>query len=167
MSRRNSYLTAGIIGVLLLAGLITLARHSSSTEAAVWFFDLNTGELFAAADSLLPPTLAPSGDRTGNPAGVLAHVLRVDDGPELRIAFLETYTPAARELLQRNASGMTQPGGEWIQQLEHGTLIALPPEQPGSEPQWIPATDPRADELTRRIEDGLRAAGHRTDVATP
>jgi hypothetical protein len=71
---------------------------SSNTSYAekqkyVWFYDINTGELFKAKAKLIPPIEAPSGPLPdGNPAGVMAHVFTYNDSngvPKTFIAYLE------------------------------------------------------------------------------
>jgi len=62
-----------------------------------WFYDLNTGELFAAKSDLIPPIEAPSGPLSnGEPAGVRAYVFSYSDEPNERnrfIGFLEMPDP--------------------------------------------------------------------------
>jgi len=99
-----------------------------------WFYDLNTGELFAAEKGLTPPIDAPSGPllessgplRNGGPAGVRACVLAYISEPnesERFIGFLETTDPRIESnslpALDADASGAEQWGhGKLIRQIE-------------------------------------------------
>lgn len=62
-----------------------------------WFYDLNTGKLFAAKSELVPPIEAPSGPLSnGEPAGVLAYVFSYTSEPnesQRFIGFLEIPDP--------------------------------------------------------------------------
>ena len=62
-----------------------------------WFYDLNTGKLFAAKNDLVSPIEAPSGPLSnGEPAGVLAYVFSYASEPnesQRFIGFLEIPDP--------------------------------------------------------------------------
>lgn len=88
---------------LLVAGLLVLAVASiyfswrfmhepEGTQQRTWFFDLNTNELFALPGDSRPPMPAPSGDLhgapSGTPAGVLATVMKDDEGNRRVVALM-------------------------------------------------------------------------------
>jgi len=60
----------------------------------VWFYDLNTNELFAGSSNDQAPMASPSGDLnnagSGTPAGVRALVLEVEGGPPKVLLLMTT-----------------------------------------------------------------------------
>lgn len=85
-------LLAVIIKLLIPDGAVKIEDYDKR-----WFYDLNTGKLFAAKNSLIPPIEAPSGSLpNGKPAGVLASVFSYTYEPnesERFIGFLEIPDP--------------------------------------------------------------------------
>ena len=90
---------------LLVVGLVCLAmvciygswRFMHEPEAPiqrVWFYDLNTNELFAGTSNDQAPMASPSGDLSnagsGTPAGVRALVLKVEGGPPKVLLLMTT-----------------------------------------------------------------------------
>jgi hypothetical protein len=75
--------------------------HTTS-DGPVWYFDLGTGELFAASAAETPPIPAPSGVQiNGVDAGVRAHVFSCgscSDDRERVVLYLETFHPVIRRL---------------------------------------------------------------------
>lgn len=69
----------------------------------VWFYDLNTGGLFAAKFKSIPPIEAPSGPLPdGQAAGVRAYVYKyIDQSDEEKfVAYIEKFTPQAAEMMK-------------------------------------------------------------------
>lgn len=104
MNTRVIGATAAVVLVIALAILIRELRPAAPQGVTEqWFYDLNTGQLFAATIGEIPPIAAPSGPLSnGDPAGVRAHVYACGDcSPATRtIAYLETYTAAQRDQLR-------------------------------------------------------------------
>ena len=102
----------------------------------VWFYDLNTGELFTAKSELIGPIEAPSGPLPdGRPAGVRAYVFSYSYNPkesELFIGFLEMPDKDASD------SGQSM----WGQ----GKLIRRPGDK-----HWVKATSNRGNVILREI----------------
>lgn len=105
INRQDPRLIIGItvFTVLMLVGVIGLLSGPEAPEIQdfkkAWYYDLNTGKLFAAKSSLVPPIEAPSGPLPdGGPAGVMAHVFTFAAEPnesDRFIGFLETTDPNA------------------------------------------------------------------------
>ena len=89
-----------LILVLLLTGRETPAQRFPRSQKA-WFYDLNTGQLFAASSREIGPIDAPSGPRpNGEAAGVKAHVYSYVLDPnesELFVGFLEMPSPKTKK----------------------------------------------------------------------
>lgn len=93
-------------GVSLVIMLVVLGAEALSGPAAisagkVWYFDLNTGELFAARDGQTPPIAAPSGPQPdGAAAGVRAYVFACGDcgnKSERFVGYLQVYSLESKQ----------------------------------------------------------------------
>lgn len=112
-----------LIAVIVIAiGVLIWRLQSSGPKVAappprepvpVYFYDLNTGELFAGRSNQVPPIEAPSGPLPdGSPAGVGAYVIEYVDAPgERHIVYLERFVGEAVEAYRR-----------YKQDTEQGTL---------------------------------------------
>jgi hypothetical protein len=103
-----------------------------------WFYDLNTGQLFAADKEHIPPIEAPSGPLPdGQPAGVRAYVFSYVEEPnesERFIGFLETADP--------NYAGDTTDKAKGITRWGRGRLI-----RKISDKKWVPADSKQGREI--------------------
>lgn len=142
---------AAIVGLLLalvlagvLARIVRRAPKPGFRESKrVWFYDLNTGELFSASSKKVGLIEAPSGPLpNGDPAGVRAHVysfLRDPNEAERFIAFLEKPDPNANvEALNPDRSHFK----EWA----CGRLI----KRAGSA-TWVSPTSPRGQQIIQQV----------------
>jgi hypothetical protein len=89
-------------------------RSLPGTTRNVYYYDLNTGELFSASAGLIPPIDAPSGvllGTTSSKAGVRAYVFGCGSClPEDRhVAWIEMYDNEARKNLTEQLSAKTHP----------------------------------------------------------
>ncbi len=104
----NARIVAILAGCSLLILLVTLwivlrpapvPQHDWGQDA--WFYDLNTGRLFAAENEQVGPIEAPSGPLpNGDPAGLRAHVYSYVLDPnesERFVGFLEKPDPRASQ----------------------------------------------------------------------
>ena len=92
-------------------------------EAMVYFYDLNSGELFDVPADTMPPVETESGPHQGMPAGVRAHVFCCGDfkpGDEFFVGMLECPSDAV-PTEHRPAGVEVVPGGE-----EGGTVVRRP-----------------------------------------
>ena len=140
--RQRVLIAGSALLVIAALGWWILPEGTDETPAKRWFYDLNTAELFAAEASELPPIDAPSGgleDADGAPAGVLANVIRIEGDEAREVAFLQTYTAEARQLLEASRQGQGQADYERILA---GTLVALPPAKPGGPIAWVALSSP-------------------------
>ena len=104
---------------IFITSLIGPARKIERNPNA-WFYDLNTGKLFTAERTAIPPIKAPSGPLpNGQPAGVLANVV-VYQGPEDQsepvIKYLEKLTPAGKQKLAELYENGEQARMRWAQE---------------------------------------------------
>ena len=107
--------------LLLVVVIVWLAGPEHVLEVTEykkeWYYDLNTGELFAAQKGLTPPIEAPSGPLTdGQPAGVRAYVLSYVAEPneaERFIAFLEIADPNALKNVSNKPGPKLTPTRRW------------------------------------------------------
>jgi hypothetical protein len=135
---------------------------------SLWFYDLNTGELFPGDASELPPIAAPSGDLrdapAGTPAGVLASVIRIEGQPEQTVAFLQQYTPEAQAIITAAREGSGDAPANY-EQIMKGTLVAMPPSKPGERVNWVPMSSPEGYKITMAME--VIAAGRPYSAELP
>lgn len=103
---RNPKAVLGLTVISLLAftfivigQLIPDSPKKHKQPDTVWFYDLNTNQLFTANRSKLPPIKAPSGPLPdGTPAGVRAYLFDSNDPnrTEPVIGFLEKFSPEGK-----------------------------------------------------------------------
>lgn len=131
--------------------LRSVASLPKETHRSVYFYDMNTGELFTAKADVVPPIKAPSGDLPdGSPAGVRAYVFRDPDSPDQEttayIGWLETRdTALSKDVYLEHR---TTPGPDWGK----GMLVKRPEDA-----DWTPADTPEG--LT--IIESARHPDHR------
>ena len=99
-----------------------------------WYYDLNTGELFAGEKGMIPPVAAPSGELPdGGDAGVAAHVITyVDDSTEgdLVVAYLERLSMVAKMEIEESVASGRSTGKPW----HYGLSVKRP-----GDGEWYPA----------------------------
>ena len=135
---------------LILAGAVLAIvwqvwpRSSPPLPAHDWFYDLNSGQLFAGPIGAIPPIDAPSGPQPdGTPAGVRARVYSCHhcSPADRTIAWLETYTVEHRDIL-RGPQNLPKtpaedkpyiPGPEHLELMAGGGLLV---KRPGDK-EWI------------------------------
>ena len=138
---------AFLLVLLFLSGVVRIVRRAPSRpfreSKKVWFYDLNTGELFSASSKQVGPIEAPSGPRpNGEPAGYRAHVysfLRDPNESERFVAFLEKPDPNAnvKEL---------NPDRSNVKEWARGRLI----KRAGSD-TWVAPTSPRGQQIMQQV----------------
>lgn len=139
----NSSLATILAVVLLLISLgviILQTRNANSHEAVgVYFYDMSSGQLFAAGSDQVPPISTPS----GADSGVRAHVFSCGDCPN--------------NLVGMNAEQVKETGAfiAYLEQLtprgKEAYLASIQPVAPGAEePPFVDTTE---HTLVRRVED--------------
>lgn len=122
--------------------------YSPITE--IYFYDLNTGELFIAEATAVAPIEAPSGDFNGLPAGVRAHVYACDDcGDESdrEVAFLQmTPMEVKQRVEQARASGNEDQMYEAEMVMETASLVRAPDGT-----NWVPMLGEEGNEIMSRV----------------
>jgi hypothetical protein len=127
-----------------------------------WFYDLNTGKLFAARSGRTPPIEAPSGPlQDGKPAGVRAYVFSYSYEPneaERFIGFLETVDPNAEKSAFERVTSKANGSKQWRQ----GKLIRRIEDA-----KWVPADSKQGQFILKEVfhpnEKGERARYCRPD----
>jgi hypothetical protein len=102
----KSILTGGALAVLTAAAIFFLVAkvrdYRGGGEAAirVWFYDQNSGHLYAAPRTLIPP----DGENEARVRAMVIGFQGLGNGiGQIRIAYLEKYSPEFKALLQRAA----------------------------------------------------------------
>lgn len=135
------------IAILAIAAALVVMRDNKGGNSGAgptsqaWYYDVDTGQLFAGASAMIPPVDAPSGP--GN--GVRAHIYTCGacEPGEWQIVYLQSMTERAKALLA-DPDLPRQPGGELT-----GERIAEPPAD-GEAIDWISAANPRAMQIQQR-----------------
>lgn len=151
-----------LLGLALFIVIKTGRPAGYSTPVSVYYYDLNTGELFAALSTEIPPIEAPSGPLpNGKPAGVRAFVYSCgdcSDPAQRRVAWLEKYTARAKAralaIQEWSEQDGPMPDSAFDPHVEpefmpEGEIAFAPPNQPGDatedQPQQIHDTAPAPD----------------------
>ena len=124
INRQDPRIIIGVTAVTVFVLLVVVISLLSGPEAPKikeykkgWFYDLNTGKLFVAKSSLIPPIKAPSGPLPdGSLAGVKAHVFtyaREPNESEYFVGFLETSDPNAEKDISGSAKPKTDGAASW------------------------------------------------------
>jgi hypothetical protein len=124
INRQDPRIIIGITAVTVFVLLVVVISLLSKPEAPeiqefkkAWYYDLNTGKLFVAKSSLIPPIKAPSGPLPdGSLAGVKAHVFTFATEPnesERFVGFLETSDPNAEKDISGSAKRKTDSTASW------------------------------------------------------
>lgn len=140
LNQYSTLMTIVAIALMLSALGIIFATLQSKPEfrpLPVFYYDVNTGELFAAMSDRIPPITAPS-DRlmSDSLSGVRAYVYSCsscDDASSRFVGYLETYTLDTKYFIQ-NQQAMRELGDEFqdpemddenyqIMMLDEGHLI--------------------------------------------
>ncbi|HEV57381.1 MAG TPA: hypothetical protein ENN87_07770 [Phycisphaerales bacterium] len=138
---------ATVSTLLLLIVVVSMLIGGESAEPVTsdqaWFYDLNTGKLFAVSASKVPPVATPSGPTPdGAPAGVRAYVVTYGSGgdrSEPTVAYLETRAPDTPPSAYHAAHQHF--GAEWGK----GLLVRRV-----DDPEWVPADSPTGRAIIER-----------------
>ncbi len=136
--------------VLLLIVIVSLLIPQNTVKIQdykkAWFYDLNTGGLFFARNSAVPPIKAPSGPLpNGEQAGVKAYIFSYTPEPNMSdrfIGFLETTDPAAKDNMPGSANTKSSGPKEWGK----GRLIRRPGDK-----QWYPADSSEGQAILKEV----------------
>ncbi len=144
LDQRQAALAALAAGCLILVVVLLLRPGDDDATRdwvdAVWFYDLNTRQLFTTRPGTVPPAPAPSGKGPdGEEAGVRAHLMGCGDcsAGNRVIAYIERF-PA------RSA----QQGGATPSLTGRDHQIADPASNPV---KWLPANSPEGQALRKSI----------------
>jgi hypothetical protein len=171
LNKNSAVVTIAAVVLLILSLAFIIMNISGPPRPRervipVYFYDLNTNQLFVGQSDQVPPIYAPSQpDKQGIPKGVRAFVYscgECDDESERFIAYLEMYTPeakAARERMQRIVRGEEQPPGDMgegsaeaaemqmYEMWEQGRLMRLL-----NDDNWVPAMSEEAMQMLQHLE---------------
>ncbi len=163
------FMTVIIVGLVLVGGIGWYVMDDGDPERPkkLWFYDLNTGELFPGDVVELPPIAAPSGNLQGGPAdslaGVLASVIRIEGASEPKVAFLLAYTPQAREMIEASRQNQNHASADY-EKILGGTMVARPPAKPGEAVTWVAMSSPEGYKITMAMEVLAGGKPYATDL---
>ncbi|MDX1683166.1 MAG: hypothetical protein R3336_08600 [Phycisphaeraceae bacterium] len=131
-----------------------------------WFYDLKTGQLFAAPSDRVPPIPTDSGPLdNGMPAGVRAHVFTCGSctRDEMFVAYVSTYTQEAKALLEKVNAAQKDGGAEvspdkmmeWQWKVEQGNAIKavdIEVDQPLAD-GWFAMESDEAYQISQKVNE--------------
>ena len=162
-----------LVGLLLLvAGAVTLAvvrlsafGQNGDTGARVWFYDESAKRLYAVPADTIPPHKGTSGRRSD---GVRAVVVRVPGGKD-RIAYLETYSPELKALLEkvREAHAAKRPFTGQVPARDSDYFQTNALVRRVEEPTWHPSNSPEALAIVAEWRSWGGSGGIMPAISTP
>lgn len=151
--QQNQPIVAVVAVIVIIGSVVWMANggKNSSLPKQVYFYDVGSGELFAADRAAQPPIEAPSG--AGNGVKAVVYSCGECSDSSLQVAFVTTYSEEARAAMQKMANAAD--GGvdvELAEVIDNGTLVAMPAEG-GGEPQWVSAVTQEGIQIMGRAGD--------------
>jgi hypothetical protein len=103
------------VGIAWVTARVNSARRNGEENSQVWFYDQSEKRIYTAASDIIPPHKGVGGQKDdGVRAVVVAFRGEQADPHKRRIAYLETYTPELKTLLESvraaRAAGQPSPG---------------------------------------------------------
>jgi len=137
--------------LMLVIGATMVVRHVAGGPGAVeappeqvYFFDVQTGQLFAAPIDAPSPTTAPSGPDNGVRAVV--YTCGTCDDDQITVGYLQMMSQRGKEIYARVKELGPDVTPDLVAQLELESFVALPPE-PGGDVQWVNVATPQEDRI--------------------
>jgi hypothetical protein len=134
-----------IVAVAFVSKRVGGFRKTGEEGAAIWFYDQSEKRLYEVPRDTIPPHKGiggPSGD--GVRAVVVAFRSQQSDPSKRRIAYLETYTPGLKDLLEKvqaaRASGQAFKGRIPARDSEYFQTNSLVKSL--AETEWHPSSSP-------------------------
>jgi hypothetical protein len=144
--------------------------RSSEADSQVWFYDESKKQLYAASIELIPPDKGIGGPANdGVRAVVVGYGGEKPSSANRRIAYLQTYAPELKALLERvqAARHAGNPVQESLPSRDSdffvtNTLVRLP-----DEPTWHPSNTPDAQRVMSAWRSWTGSAGELPVPVTP
>lgn len=140
-----------VVAVALITNRVAGFRKSGEEGATTWFYDQSEKRLYAVPRETIPPHQGiggPSGD--GVRAVVVAFRGGQGDSRQRRIAYLETYTPALKDLLEKTQAARVsgQPFNAIIPARDSDFFRTNSLVKGPEESEWHASNSPEGQQLT-------------------
>lgn len=155
----NNNPAVGLIIAVVVVGVAIFVLRGNARPAdnpQAYFYDLETGQLFAGLKTDVPPIDAPSG--AGN--GVQATVMSCGscDNPDERfVAWISRFDPQVQDMVRRmneSANPVDADGNPIdVMYVNSHAYIAVAPESAGGEVDWISINAPQAQTIRQAPYD--------------
>ena len=173
--------TKAILKVSVVAGLLVgaatwaMSRIHYVTGAGeeglqVWFYDQSEGRLYAVPRDTIPPHKGIGGtEDDGVKAVVVAPLADCNDSKKRRIAYLETYTPDYKRLLEdvRAAQAAGRPLGRPMPDPETGYYEKNTLVRRVDDPKWYDLTTAEAKRIVAEGRSRRGPNGEAQGICTP
>jgi hypothetical protein len=162
----------GLLAVATLAAVSTMRRLATTGEEdlQVWFYDQSERELYVMPRDTIPPDKGIGGEENdGVKAIVVAGHDECDDGKNRRIAYMETYTPEHKRLVEgvRAARAAGRPYGEPLPEPESGFYDKNTLVRRVDDPTWHDMTTAQARQIVAQWRSERGRDGKALDACTP
>jgi len=162
-------------GVLLLAGAMAASRMYRFTATGeenlqVWFYDQSERELYTMPRETVPPHPGIGGEKNdGVKAVIVAGHGECRDDKQRRIAYLETYTPEHKQLVEgvRAARKAGRAYGRPIPEAQSGFYEKNTWVRRLDDPVWHDMTTKKGKEIVTRWRSERGPDGRALDVCAP
>ena len=159
-----------VAGIAWVTARINSACRTGEENSLVWFYDQSEQRLYPAASDLIPPHRGVGGNKNdGVRAVVVAFRGEQADPHKRRIAYLETYAPELKALLESvrtaRAAGQPFPGRVPARDsdfFQTNTLVRSPDEV-----TWYPISSAAGQELMSAWRSWRGPAGQSPVVCVP
>jgi hypothetical protein len=174
--QHKSTLTLAVVALLAIGALaLVIARartffKNGEQNAKVWFYDQSERKLYAASAEIIPPDKGIGGKKDDGVRATVVVFRAAAAAPDSRrIAYLQTYTPQLKTLLERaratRAAGQPFPGqlpSRDSDYFQTNTLVRAP-----GDPTWHPSSSPEAQRLMSAWRSWLGPAGQSPTLSVP
>jgi hypothetical protein len=162
----------GLLAVAVAMGIAQMRRFSATGEEALqtWYYDLSEGKLYTVPRDTTPPHKGIGGEKNdGVRTVVVADHGECDDSRKRRIAYLETYTPEHKQLVEdvRAARAAGRAYDQPIPGAESGFYEKNTLVRRVDEPTWHDMTTAEAKRIVAEARGQRGSNGKVLDVCTP
>jgi hypothetical protein len=171
----------GIIKVIAACGLLLIAvtmavpriQHLTATgeeDLKLWYYDQSKQALYTVPRETIPPHKGIGGEKNdGVKAVVVANPGKCDDRTQQHIAYLETYTPEHKRLVEgiRAAREAGRAYDQPVPEVESGFYEKNTLVRHVSDPTWYDLTTTQGKRIIMQWRSEREPDGRSLEVCTP
>ena len=168
--RQTATVLLAVAAVALGVSRVVRSAQTGEAAAQVWFYDASEQKLYAVPNETIPPHQGVGGQRgDGFKAAVFCPRGQQRDPSQRRIAYLETYGPALKKVMEdihaarsahRHYEGQLPERESAF--VETNTLV-----RSLEDPRWYPSASPEGRDIIQRWRHWRGADGHPGVISVP